>query len=78
MLLVGGGLSILSKWFYSFFCIVTLLNHKTKEGNCIGHILRKNRLLESAVEGKIRGKGRRRRRRKQIVYEDTETCKRKH
>jgi hypothetical protein len=74
MLVVGGGLSILSKWFYSFFfCIVTLLNHKTKESNWIGHILRKNRRLESAVEGKMGRKGRLRRRRKQLVYEDTET-----
>jgi len=49
-----------------------------KTGNWIGHILGRNCLLKSVVEGKIGRKGRRRRRRKQLMYEDTETCKRKH
>ena len=48
-------------------------NHKTKTGNWIGHILRRNCLLKSVVEGKIGRKGRRRRRLKQLMQEDTET-----
>jgi hypothetical protein len=39
---------------------------KKRKGNWIGHILRRNCLLEKAMEGKGEVKGRRRRRRKQL------------
>jgi hypothetical protein len=69
------------RWFFPFFrsgftvlfISLRLFNHKTKTGNWFGHILGRNCLLKSVVEGKIGRKGRRRRRRKQLMYEDTET-----
>jgi len=40
---------------------------KLRNDNWIGHVLRRNCLLKHVFEGKIKGVGRRRRRRKQIL-----------
>jgi hypothetical protein len=44
---------------------------KRRKGNCIGHILRRNRLLKHIIEGKIEGRigvaGTQGRRRKEIL-----------
>jgi hypothetical protein len=48
--------------------------HTIKRGKAsfIGHILRRNCLLECVTEGKIEGTGRRRRKREQLFYDRTE------
>jgi hypothetical protein len=48
---------------------------KRRNANWIGHILRRNYLLEHVVEGKIKGSRRRERRRKQLM-EDNEEMRR--
>jgi hypothetical protein len=40
---------------------------KRRKGNWIGHILRRNCLLKHVIEGKVEGKGRRGRRRKDLL-----------
>jgi hypothetical protein len=45
---------------------------KRREANWIGHALRENRLLKHVMEGKVQGMGRRRRRRKHILYHPKE------
>jgi hypothetical protein len=42
---------------------------KHKRANWIGHILRRNCLLKHVIEGKMEGKRRRGRRRKQLMYD---------
>ena len=59
--------------FTVFLISIHLFDYKTKTGNWIGHIMGRNCLLKSAIEGKRGAKGRRRSRRKQLMYEDTET-----
>jgi hypothetical protein len=48
-----------------------------RKANCIGHILRRNCLLKHVIEGKIKGRGRRR---KQLPdhLKDTTNGTRKH
>jgi hypothetical protein len=44
-----------------------LLTIKRRKVNWIGHILRRNCMLRQVIDGKIEGKGRRRRRHKQVL-----------
>jgi hypothetical protein len=46
---------------------------KRRKANWIGHILRRNCLLNHVIEGRIEGTGRRGRRRKQLLDELKET-----